>query len=242
MRIREIFHKFIRRNIYSPEWKCLICGREIFNGSIFCDDCEKQLPLNNGYICSHCGRQTGLATEYCTTCKEVMLSIDRARSLFVYDGEIPRLIMGLKYSNKRFLVDYFAKKLSFLYFQNYFNADYITFIPMTKKAEAKRGYNQSKLLAKAVCVTTNLTLLECVEKVRETKRQAKLGRKDRLKNLEKAFRCANKKLVKDKTIVIIDDVLTTGATTETVARLLKECGASKIFVLTLASTIPFDKY
>ena len=79
-------------------------------------------------------------------------------------------------------------------------------------------------------------------KVKETKRQATLSRDDRLKNLKGAFRVKNKKEIKDKTVLIVDDVTTTGATGEAVAEKLKKAGAKAVYLLTVASLPPKDKY
>jgi ComF family protein len=242
MGIKEFFGKFFTNNLYNPAWKCEICGREKFDEDLLCEDCKKKLPYNNKYICFHCGRQTIAATEFCSTCGERLTALDRCRSVFVYKGIVTKLITRLKYNNKQYLVDFFVDKLAFLYWQNYFNADYITYVPMSEKAFLRRGYNQSKLLAEKVSKKTGVPLSDCVIKVKETKRQAKLNRKDRLKNLEGAFRVVNKANVKDKTFVIIDDVTTTGATAQAVAERLKKAGAIKVYLISVASTPPYDKY
>lgn len=242
MGFKDAFERFFKKYLYNPAWKCSVCGKEIFDGKYFCTECEEKFPYNNKYICSHCGRQTIAATAYCSTCSEVLTAIDRGRSVFTYEGDIPLLIMGMKYDNRRYLVDYFAEKLSFLYLQNYFNADYLTYVPMTDDAKSRRGYNQSELLAQKVSELTGVPVSHCVIKVKETKRQAKLKRKERLKNLEGAFKINDKTSVKGKTFVIIDDVSTTGATAQAVAERLKKAGAQYVYLLSVASTPPYDKY
>jgi predicted amidophosphoribosyltransferase len=76
----------------------------------------------------------------------------------------------------------------------------------------------------------------------QTKRQATLTREQRIKNLKDAFKVANKNLVKDKTLVIIDDVSTTGATAQAIAEKLKNAGAKNVYLISVASTPPIDKY
>jgi ComF family protein len=242
MGFKDAFARFFKKYLYNPAWKCSVCGKEIFDGKYFCDECEKKFPFNNKYICSHCGRQTVAATTYCSTCSEVLTAIDRGRSVFTYEGAIPGLIMRLKYYNQQYLVDYFGEKLAFLYLQNYFNADYLTYVPMTERAKADRGYNQSELLAEKVSELTGVPVSHCVVKVKKTKRQAKLKRKDRLKNLEGAFKILDKASVKGKTIVIIDDVSTTGATAQAAADKLKRAGAKVVCMLSVASVPPIENY
>ncbi len=242
MKINEFFAKFFTKNIFNPDWRCLCCGREIFDQRKFCDDCLKAMPYNDGFICGHCGRKVIAPENYCTTCKNNLVSLDRCRSFFSYEKPISTLIKRYKYGNQKFLTEYFADCLTLLYSRNYFNADYLIYVPMTEKALKKRGYNQSKLLAEALSLKTEVSVLDCVVKVKETKRQATLKRGERLKNLKEAFRVCDKKAVKDKTIVLVDDVTTTGATAEVIAERLKSAGAKLVYLITVASTPPIDKY
>ena len=113
---------------------------------------------------------------------------------------------------------------------------------MTQKSQKKRGYNQSFILAKGVSEKVGAPLFCGIEKVKETKRQATLRRDDRLKNLKDAFRITNKRQIKDKTVLIVDDVTTTGATGEAIAERLKKAGAKIVYLLTVASLPPKDNY
>lgn len=242
MRFKELFSKFLDKYFYNPKWRCVICGKEIFEDKYVCEECEKELPFNNGAICDHCGRKVISFENYCSTCKGILVSLDTCRSVYSYEKPISGLIKKAKYNDARYLLEFFAQDLANIYLQNYFNADYLTFVPMTEKAERKRGYNQSKILCEAVSKKTGVPIVDCLKKVEETKRQATLNRKERLKNLEKAFRVYNRKLLKDKKIVIVDDVTTTGATAEIIASRLKKAGAKQVFLITVASTPPIDKY
>ncbi len=242
MKIKELFPKFLKKYFYNPNWRCLSCGKEIFEDEKFCDDCKNTLPYNDGAICEHCGRAVSSFESYCSTCKNVLVDLDKCRSPFVYAPPISTLIKKAKYDRGIYVIDYFAEQLSLTYLQSYFNADYLTFIPMTEKAERKRGYNQSKILAEKLSARINVPVLDCIEKIKETERQATLGRAERLKNLDGVFRVVDKKSVKDKSILIIDDVSTTGATAQTIAKRLKSAGAKIVNLLTVASTPPIDKY
>ncbi len=233
---------FFKKYLLSSRWRCLSCGKEIFNDARFCDECYKELPFNNNAICDHCGREVLAFTNYCSTCKERLLSIDKGRSVFTYKKPISDLIKKLKYGNQRYISEYFIEVLTFTYLKNCFNADFITYVPMTEKAKRKRGYNQSEILAKGVSEKTNVKLFEGVLKIKETKRQATLNRKERLKNLEGAYKIIDKKLLKEKTVVIIDDVTTTGATAEVFANSLKKAGAKTVYLVTVASLPSKDKY
>ena len=217
-----------------------MCGEENFDGGFVCKKCEQNLPYNDKIVCEHCGRKTEIREEYCVTCKENMVSVDKARSVFSYEGTIRKLITIFKYDNARYLAEYFGDKMTLLYLKNCFNADGLIYVPMEEKAERKRGYNQSRLLAERISSKTEVPIFECLEKTKKTLRQARLNRKDRLKNLEGAFKVKKRKILKDKTVVIIDDVTTTGATAEVIAKALKKSGAKLVYLLTVASTPAFN--
>ncbi len=236
MKFLSCLKRFLRLHVYNPEWRCALCGEENFDGGFICAQCEKDLPYNDGYICNHCGRETEISEEYCLTCKDNLIAIEKARSVFSYERPISTLITHFKYDNHRYLVEYFVNKMAMVYLKNFFSADFISFVPMLEKDEKKRGYNQSKLLAEGLATKLDLPLNACVEKSKQTQRQAKLTRKERLKNLKGAFKVVNKKTVKDKVVLLVDDVTTTGATAETVATALKKAGAKLVYLLTVAST------
>ena len=243
MKLKELFAKFIDKYFYNPKWRCVVCEKEIFDDNKYvCDECDKELPYNIGAICDHCGRKVISFENYCSTCKGILVSLDKCRSVYNYEKPISTLIQRAKYNGAKYLLEFFAKDLANLYLQQYFNADCLTFVPMTEKAEKARGYNQSKVLCELVSKKTGVPVLDCVKKVTDTKRQATLSRKERLKNLEHAFRIFNKKQVKDKNIVIVDDVTTTGSTAEVIADRLKKAGAKRVFLISVASTPPSDKY
>lgn len=242
MQILQRIKSFFKKYILNDKWRCLNCGKEIFNDARFCDECYKILPFNDHAICDHCGREVLAFTNYCLTCKERLLSIDKGRSVFTYAKPISTMIKKLKYGNHRYIAEYFIEVLSFTYLKNYFNADLITYVPMTEKALRRRGYNQSQILAKGVSERVNVKLFEGIVKIKDTERQATLKKDERLKNLIGAFKINEKREIKGKVVVIIDDVTTTGATAEAIASCLKKAGAKIVYLITVASLPSKDKY
>ncbi len=242
MKIFQSIKSFVKKYFFNPTWRCLVCGKEVFEKERFCEECIKTLPFNDGPICAHCGRKTVAFTEYCSTCKNVLTDLDMCRSAFSYQYPMSKLIKDAKYNNAKYLIEYFAEQLSLVYLQNYFNADCLVYIPMTEKAEKKRGYNQSQILSEKLSALINVPVINAVKKVKDTKRQATLSRADRLKNLDGAFRVVDKKAVKDKNVLIVDDVSTTGATAQVIASRLKKAGAKTVKLITVCSTPPIDKY
>ncbi len=234
--------RFINEYFFNEKWCCNVCGKEIFNDKYFCDECEKTLPYNDGHVCEHCGRKVIAPEPYCSTCKGALTSLDKCRSAFVYQKPINHLIQNAKYNGNKYLLKAFADYLAPLYFKNYFNADYLCFVPMTKQAIDKRGYNQSEELARFLSKKVNVPVLDCLTKTKDTQRQAQLTKMQRLKNLIGVFRVSKRKAIKDKTLLLIDDVTTTGSTAEVIASALKKAGAQKVYLLSVASVPPRDGY
>ena len=223
--------EFLSKYLFNTKWRCLSCGREIFDGGYLCDDCKKDLPLNDGNICDRCGRKTIQSQMACTTCKQGVQNFNKARSSFDYQKPVRQFIQKLKFYNKRFYAEVLAEYLAITYFKNMFAPDVITYVPMTEKAKRKRGYNQSEMLAKELSKRVNVEVVDCLVKIKETKRQAKLNKAQRMKNLQGAFRVVDRKLVKNKRVLLVDDVLTTGTTVNTVSEKLLKAGATSVDVI-----------
>ena len=196
--------------------------------------------MNNGAICEHCGRKTIQNETYCLSCKENFINIDKARSSFCYEKPISFLIQKYKYSGKKYLADLFAHYLFITLTENMLTADYIVFVPMTEKSLKQRGFNHGQLLAEKLSEKTGIPCLDIIKKIKETPRQAKLTRGERLKNLKGCFRLTKRKIISGKNVLIVDDVLTTGSTSETIAKILKKANAKTVNLLTIAS-VPSKK-
>ena len=219
---------------------CNNCGREIFGGDAvgekyFCADCFSHLPLNNGNICARCGRSAVHPANSCDDCSGREIAYVYARSCFYYAPPVDTLIKNLKYNNDKYLAEVLSAFLKFTAAAGFPKTDVITFPPVTARTLRERGYNQSELLSRKVGRAMNVPVEEVFSKTEGTERQAKLGRNDRLKNLKNAIKVRNRALVAGKTVLLIDDVMTTGATSEICSSLLKKAGASSVYVLTAAS-------
>ena len=220
--------------VFSFKWTCNICGKEIFNNAFYCDECKSKLIPITSTKCDHCGRLTAYPTLYCESCSGKNENFDCARSIYAYNESIAKIIHNFKYSSKTYLKEVFSEELSQVYLNNFWISDYLTYIPMTKERLRERGYNQSKLMADRLSEILKIPSMELVEKVCETNRQATLTASERKDNLKGSFK-AKKIDLTGKTITVIDDVLTTGVTMNLVAEQLKKMGASKVYVLTIAS-------
>lgn len=211
---------------------CHICGAEVFLGEDICKKCLSTLTFNDKTFCLVCGRAT--ADEgVCMECKTNRPKVERARSRFIYDGDARGLILSYK-NGARYLSDYFSKEIEPLLREHFPDAELITFVPMYKGDKNVRGFNQSEELALRLGERTGIEVKELAIKKKRTARQKKLSLKERRQNLIDCFKIADRSF-KDKTVVIVDDVLTTGATVDALATIFKERGAKKVYALTVAS-------
>lgn len=225
------FLKELIDEIFPPAITCDICGRETFDGNNLCPECAKTVTFNDGETCPICGRKTNVS-EVCMECKAHSPSYDRAVSALVYKDGGVALVLKFKRGGA-YLKDYFAGLLAPKCAQ-FAVADGVCFVPMTKKAENRRGYNQAELLAKELAARLDLPLLNVLEKVKDTTEQKSLTRRERESNIKGSF-SARKTDVNGRSFILVDDVMTTGATVEEAARILKRKGAEHVYVATAAS-------
>ena len=237
----ERWKKFLIAAAFDPRWTCAVCGRENFGEKYICEECEKKLPFIGENRCAHCGRPLAAAAPVCDTCRNRLTEIDGCRSVFRYAGAVETLIKKFKYGGGKWLAEGFAEYLAALFGESGFEADAAVSVPMLEKDEKRRGYNQTKLLAEAFSALTGIPAEDPLRKKRLTARQAALAGKDRLKNLIDAFRVKDKTLTEGKSILILDDVTTTGATLQAVAAALKKGGAKRVYALTIAAVSVGEK-
>ena len=223
--------KFIRESLFPLSLTCDSCGIEVFEGNL-CPECLKNTTFNDKVTCPVCGRKVG-KPEICIECKAKPPLFECAVSALIYEGTAVKLIHKFK-NGDAYLRDYFAD-LIVPKLTDFPGLDYIAFVPMTKKAEFKRGYNQSKLLAESISRRINVPVCDVVEKVKDTSAQKSLSGKDRAKNLEGSFKPKSKDALLDKNILLIDDILTTGATADAICKSLFRAGAMRVFLATIAS-------
>ena len=219
---------------------CDNCGGELFDGRRLCDACKKQLPYNNGHVCPFCGRRVK-EPGTCLDCKQKPLKVEKARSLFLYEGDAAALIRLFK-TGRKYLFRTFTEELLPIVNREFADADAITYVPMTKRAQRKRGYNQSKLLAEGLSKATGKPLVCAVEKKHETADQRELTRAEREENMKNVFTVTDKEQVKGKHILIADDTLTTGATAGALSEALKKAGAAAVYLVTVASVEKKDPF
>ncbi|MBE6047100.1 MAG: ComF family protein [Clostridium sp.] len=187
----------------------------------------------NDYKCVICGKE---AEGICYECiNKITMCSENQNSVGFYKGVLKELILKFKYERNfnagDILVMLLEKKLSL-----YDKDCYLTYIPSGKKAIKDRGFNQCEYLATEIGYRNNYKVMNTLKKVKETKIQKTLSRVERMKNLEGAFDVIDRESIRGKKFIIIDDVITTGATLKEAKDVLKKYGALQINTLTIAKT------
>lgn len=217
---------------------CIICDREIPRGQrlVLCDECREKLSFNDGHICIRCGKPIENEALYCNECQNNEMNFDFARSSMIYEKEVVKLITSLKFHNKKWLAKMLAPFMVDTYKSNSYESDVVVPIPISAKRMAERHYNQSEELARYIAKELDLPLVTtAIEKYKDNKPQTGVSSRDRRENVKGVYRPIDRKSVKGKRVLLVDDILTTGSTASEVARVLKYCGATEVAVLVFAS-------
>lgn len=216
--IKNILHCLVEL-IYSGDEQCVICKEYCEESEALCTKCRGKLRYSKEsfYIKNH---------------EEKYL----VWSVFYYSNIVKELIIRLKYKSDFICGEILAKYMSELVKNNELQFDLISYVPMTKKALKNRGYNQSEFLANYLSRFLNIPMICALIKIKETKDQIGLSGEERWINMENCFEVEENKLIKNKKILLVDDVITTGATAFYCARSLKEKGISDVYILTIAKS------
>ena len=192
--------------------RCLLCDRVIPAGELFCRDCEKKLPKR-------------------PFTRKLALPGAGAEGFSVYssmsyEGGFRKSIHRLKFRGQKGLAKPMARLMAELARGTGIPFDAVTWVPMTEKKRRERGYDQSELLARATAKELEIPCLPLLNKVRENKTQHELSGRQRQLNVKNAYRAENG--AEGKVLLLIDDIVTTGATIGECAKMLYAAGANKV--------------
>lgn len=219
---------------------------EIWCDVLFCAACATTLHRVEAPLCACCGAPIVNihAAKICKECRDnryhTAPPFEAARAVFDYSGAIRSAIHKLKYDGKTALAAPLAGFLiEFLQTSStrcceIDEIDLITTVPLHRWRQWRRGFNQSELLSREVGRHLKKPSREVLRRTRLTPPQVEMSREERLQNVRNVFATRENCDLKGATILLIDDVYTTGATLKECAQVLKNAGAQKIFALTLA--------
>lgn len=240
--LKRFLNNFI--NIVYPK-HCFICHDRLKSNAldnIVCMDCWSKIKKNIPPFCNRCGRHmesNQILKNICGKCQRINLTFDRAFSPCLYEGALKEMIHQFKYSGK----DYLGHTLSRLLinFIKDYNLDLKLFdlimpMPLHQRKLREREFNQARILSDFVASEFDIKLSKNhLVRIRDTSTQTDLNDEQRWRNVKDAFIVKQESELKRKNILLIDDVLSTGATCSEAARVLKNAGCGIVFVLTLAN-------
>ena len=232
MKIKDI-PGIILDAIYPPI--CPICNRIAPPGYRICPGCERKLTYVENPICSKCGKPLVDDAGLCRDCARSDHTYDEGRAVFVYDEYMSKSMYRFKYNGKREFAVYYGQKMYEKLGQKIksWNVEAIVPVPVHKKRLAERGYNQAYLLAKELSKRLGIPVCDhLVIRKSATKVQKGLSASSRQNNLKKAF-IVSRNSVKYSSVLIVDDIYTTGATVDAVALCLKGAGTQRVYFVSL---------
>lgn len=214
--------------------RCAGCKRI---GENWCEACQARVAKITAPFCTRCGFPLSIAEEHCPGCSHRRFAFNAARSSAVYGGEWRQAILSMKKRRNENLAAELAKALVELYGFTEWKVNLLVPIPLAPKRFVERGYNHVDLLATPFSEMVGLQVsFDSLQRRRETSPQVGLDPHQRRQNLSNAFE-ADGAIVGGRIVLLMDDIMTTGATLDSAADALKRAGASKVFAITLARTI-----
>jgi ComF family protein len=219
--------------------RCELCGEVVAFDKALCNDCEN-LKRISGDLCRICGRPKDVCD-----CKNKTKKPEYKAFIapYYYEGSIRAGAVRFKEYGFPELSVRMGKEMYAHIANNYCDIpfDVITFVPMTRKKERKRGYNQSELLANEVSKHMDIPVEKLIAKIRSTSQQKRLGARQRRVNLRGSFDLENGAEVKGKTILLVDDIRTTGSTINECAYVLNCYGAKAVYAAAFCMAKPKDE-
>jgi ComF family protein len=226
--------------IFPAEGLCPVCQQEKSNGQRIGKNCLAKIALVVPPVCNRCGRPQrleGYSENLCKQCRETRYYFSEARAVAVYEGSLREILTELKYRYRPELGEVLGKLLVewVKLHHNFKDFQLIIPIPINDQKLKQRGYNQAELLAKPLQRYLGIPLTnDIIVREKITESQNALCKNERFRNMQGAFRVVAAGRLSGAKILLVDDILTTGATASEAARVLLRAGASEVKVLTVA--------
>ena len=228
--------KAILSSLFFPE-RCNICGSIKPFLKSYCPKCGVDTKFISPDACPKCGH------EKCMCNSKSFIDLPHFAAVYYYQGQIKGSLLSFKFSGDSIYGDIFGKAMANRISELYGDVDFdgICFVPMTDKAERVRGYNQSELLASKISSELNIPLLPCLKKTKNSQNQKSLNSAERYENVRNSFALSDKYDIESKTVILCDDIKTTGSTLRECCDILLKAGAKDVYCVCLALT-PYLKY
>lgn len=228
--------------IYRYFWSCIdiiyppICGGCARKGTRWCRECESKIEIISQPICPLCGHPQE-AQKICSRCHHLQPNYRHLRSWANFTGGLRNAIHRLKYHRDISLAEILSRPLIELIAQLNWSIDIIVPVPLSSDRQKSRGYNQSALIALPVALGLDMRYQpKSLIRVKDTNSQVGLSLRQRYANVSGAFE-SETAIVNEKRILMIDDVVTSGATLNECAKALLNAGARDVYAVTIARAL-----
>lgn len=219
---------------------CIFCLEKLsLQENVYCFKCFSNLPKIDDPICEICGAhvRNKIKKNLCQSCPQPPIFFKSAHALYYYTPIINVLIKSIKYSGRRDSAELAGKLMASYVLENMKlnKCDLIIPVPLHKYRFFKRGYNQAELLADEVCRFIKIPIMnKNLIRTKFTVKQSLIPFDERKSNVSGAFSVLYPELIKDKTILLIDDIITTGSTSNECSKMLIKSGAKEVIIFCLA--------
>jgi len=208
-------------------------------GTRWCENCLSQVNEIKEPVCPSCGEphREGEPVGLCERCQQTQPRYTAIRSWAVFEAPLQNAIHCMKYENDLGLGEYMSKFLAKVFRKTNWDVDLVAPVPLGAERFKERGYNQAMLLARPFAWSMDLPHKpQALQRVRETRSQVKLSISERRENVAGAFQ-SKPEIVSGKSVLVIDDVTTTGSTLDACADALLRADARTVYGLTLARAV-----
>ena len=228
--------------IYPEKNICCICDTydESIGEKYICTRCEQSIKKIVPPCCVKCSKPIDYSSSVnlCPDCLAYEKFFESSKSLYSYNGLIKKCIYNFKYYNKPYYFRFFGNSLvQYMNDINYKDFDFILSVPLHSSKMKIRGYNQSELIAKYISGKLNIPYMDVLKRIKNTNKQSSQTKEDRRKNLKNAFAIKQSKkftAIINSSVLLVDDIYTTGSTANECAKALIDYGVSKVYVITIA--------
>ncbi len=225
-------------SVFFPH-RCAYCGKVVANTLYICKQCENNLPRISGAVCNKCGREK----DKCS-CKKAKKYYNGIAAPFYFKGNVRKGIHNFKFRRCVSNAEAYGKEMCETVRDRFSGVcfDFITAVPISDKSRRERGYNQCEILAQKLSQNIGIEYRKgVVVKLCDTKKQHKISLMLRRGNLTGVFDVPNPSDVENKTVLLCDDISTTGETFNECAKMLWLNGAKAVYCISVALTSPREK-
>lgn len=238
--MKEYIESFLEL-LYPEKNTCFICNiyDETINDKYICNDCERKFKKTTPPFCLKCSKPIyDSLNSLCADCNAYERTFEMSKSLYLYEGIVKKTIFDFKYHSKPYFYRLFGNlMLNYMKENNYTHFDYITSVPLHSSKLRTRGYNQAELIAKYLSDKLSIPYSDALKRIKKTTKQSQKSKEERRKTIKDAFEIKNPeklKNIKNCSVLLVDDVFTTGSTADECSKTLLNYEVSKVYVITIA--------